>query len=499
MSGLQRCARPAEFARSALEGGLREQALQAFAGIVGDRNLLHTQQECAPYLTDQRSLYHGRALAIALPGSVDEVVRLLSYCNERRIAVVPQGGNTGYCGGATPDPSGQELVIAMRRLNRVREVSPANASIVAEAGCTLAALQDAARAVECYFPLSLGSEGSCQIGGNLATNAGGVHVLRYGTMRDLMLGLEVVLADGRVLSSLAGLRKDNRGYALDQIFVGAEGTLGIITAACLKLFPAPHSTSTALVAVPDLERALELLGTLRAYLGERVSAFEVMPRFAVELAIKHLSAVREPFDEPYPWYVLCEMTSVNAAEPLETLLQSALTHAVSGGIALNAIIAQSGIQRSAFWFLREHIPEAQRRDGGSLKHDIALPVAALCAFYNEAAAWVAKHVPEARLCAYGHAGDGNLHFNLNQSPDAGAAEFFARETEVKNAIHELVARFGGSFSAEHGIGQLKVAELERYRSAAQIDAMRALKNALDPRGIMNPGKILRAGDADATR
>jgi len=476
-----------------LERDLREHALRAFAGIVGDRNLLHTQEECAPYLTDQRSLYHGRARAVALPGSVDEVVRLLSYCNERRIAVVPQGGNTGYCGGATPDPSGRELVIAMRRLNRVREVSPANASIVAEAGCTLAALQDAARAADRYFPLSLGSEGSCQIGGNLATNAGGVHVLRYGTMRDLMLGLEVVLADGRVLSSLGGLRKDNRGYALDHMFVGAEGTLGIITAACLKLFPAPHSTSTALIAVTGLDRALELLDALRSDLGERVSAFEAMPRFAVELAIRHLPTVRDPFQEVYPWYVLCEMTTTSTDEPLNALLQNALTHALSRGIALNAIIAHSGAQRSAFWFLREHIPEAQRRDGGSLKHDIALPVAALCAFYDEASAWVAKHVPEARLCAYGHVGDGNLHFNLNQSPDADAAQFFARETEVKNAIHDIVARFGGTFSAEHGIGQLKVAELERYRSAAQIEAMKAIKNALEPRGIMNPGKVLRGG------
>jgi len=473
-----------------LEPLARAHALQAFEAIVGARHLLRDDAEQAPFLTDQRRLFTGRAIAIALPQSTDEVSRLLSYCFERRIPVVPQGGNTGYCGGATPSAQGDALLIGLQRLNRIRSTSASNDSLVAEAGCTLASVQAAARAAERLFPLSLGSEGSCQIGGNLSTNAGGVHVLRYGTARALMLGLEVVLPDGRVLSSLDGLRKDTRGYALDQCFVGAEGTLGIITAACLRLFPLPRSTAAALVAVRDIAAALALLDGLRGMLGEQLTAFEAMPRLAIELAVEHLDAARDPFDRAYPWVVLCEASSTEDGTKLDAALENALAAASADGIVLDAALARSEAQRIAFWFLREHIPEAQRLSGGSIKHDIALPRDRLVAFYETAAAWVAGNVPEARLCAYGHLGDGNLHFNLNQAPGTGRDAFLAREPIVQRAIHDLVAAHGGTFSAEHGIGQLKVRELERYRTPQQIQTMRALKQALDPRGIMNPGKVL---------
>ena len=468
------------------------EVLSALEQVLGPGRLLTEPVALEPFLTDQRRLYHGRALAAALPRTVTEVAHLLGFCNARRIAVVAQGGNTGYCGGATPDESGTQLVLSLARLARIRELDALDYSMTVEAGCVLADAQRAADEAGRFFPLSLGSEGSCQIGGNLSTNAGGVHVLRYGMMRDLVLGLEVVLADGRVLSSLGRLRKDNTGYDVKSLFLGAEGTLGIITAATLKLFPKPLAAATAFAAVPDPRRAVELLARLRGSSGDRVSSFELVPRIGIELTTRHIPGVRDPLAARHAWYVLCELTSSRAADPVQSLLEDALGSALAEGMVLDAAVARSERERAEFWRLRETIPEAQRLDGASLKHDVSVPVASIPEFIDRASRWIADHVPEARLVAYGHAGDGNLHFNLNQAPGADHAAFLARESAVKRAIHDLVRDFGGSISAEHGIGRLKVEELERYASPVELDLMRAIKRALDPNGILNPGKVLRA-------
>jgi D-lactate dehydrogenase (cytochrome) len=459
-------------------------------GILGREGLVRGAQEMAPFLVDHRQLYHGRALAVAAPRTVEEVSRLLAWCNEERIGVVAQGGNTGYCGGATPDESGSEIVLSLKRLARIRSVDALNYSLLAEAGCTLHEVRSAAEAAARLFPLSLGSEGSCQIGGNLSTNAGGLSVLRYGMMRDLVLGLEVVLADGRVLPCAQALRKDNTGYDVKSLFVGAEGTLGIITAANLKLFPQIRSSATAFVALADVAGAVALLSELRAASGDHVSSFELIPRIAVELAARHIPQVTDPLEHPHPWYVLCELTSSEEGAALSAVLERVLGDALQRGAVLDATIAQSERQRQALWRLRENIPEAQRRDGASLKHDLSLPITVLAQFVERAAVWLDANVPDGRLVAYGHVGDGNLHFNLNQAPGAERAQFLAREATVKRALHDLVRDFGGSFSAEHGIGQLKIEELARYAPPVELDMMRAIKRALDPRGILNPGKVL---------
>ncbi|MDB6089591.1 MAG: dependent oxidoreductase [Gammaproteobacteria bacterium] len=467
------------------------ESLQALGEILGADGVLTDPAETAPFLTDHRRLYQGRALAVIFPRSVEHVSRVLAFCNERRIGVVPQGGNTGYCGGATPDESGNQVVVSLKRLNRIRSTDPLNYSLVAEAGCILAEVQRAADDAERFFPLSLGSEGTCQIGGNLSTNAGGTSVLRYGMMRDLVLGLEVVLADGRVLSSLTALRKDNTGYDIKSLFLGAEGTLGIITAASIKLFPKVRSSATAFASVPDVRSAVDLLARLRDASGDRVSSFELIPRIAVELTTRHIPGVTDPLAQPYSWYVLCELTSSRAADPLDSLIEEALTTALEDGLVLDAVLARSERDRIALWKLRETIPEAQRLDGASLKHDISIAVSALPRFVERASQWAHENVPDGRLVVYGHVGDGNLHFNLNQAPASERHAFLAREAPLKRAIHDLVREFGGSFSAEHGIGRLKVGELERYASTAELDLMRAVKRAFDPNGVLNPGKVLR--------
>jgi len=467
--------------------------VSALAEILGPGGVLTEPAEIEPFLTDHRGLYHGRTVGVAVPGSVEQIARLLSYCNEHRIGVVPQGGNTSYCGGATPDESGRQLVLSLKRLNRIRSVDPLNFSLVAEAGCILADVQRAADEAERFFPLSLGSEGTCQIGGNLSTNAGGTSVLRYGMMRDLVLGLEVVLADGRVLSSLGALRKDNTGYDIKSLFLGAEGTLGVITAASLKLFSRMRATATAFVAVRDVQAAVELLARLREASGDRVSSFELIPRIGIDLTTRHIPGVTAPLADVHEWHVLCELTSSRASDTLEDIMTESLQDALEAGLVLDAVIARSGREREALWKLRESIPEAQRLDGASLKHDISLPVTSLPKFVEQAAQWLRANVPDGRLVAYGHVGDGNLHFNLNQGPGTARDAFLAREAPIKRAIHDLVRDFGGSFSAEHGIGQLKVTELERYASGVELDLMRAVKQALDPNAILNPGKVLRQG------
>jgi FAD/FMN-containing dehydrogenase len=459
--------------------------------ILGADGLLTAAADCAPFLTDHRRLYQGAALAVALPHSVAQVSQLLSLCHSQRVGVVPHGGNTGYCGGATADESGRQLVLSLRRLNRIRSLEAANYSLVAEAGCVLAQVQRAADEADRCFPLSLGSEGSCQIGGNLSTNAGGVSVLRYGMMRDLVLGLEVVLADGRVLPGLSALRKDNTGYDVRSLFLGAEGTLGVITAASLRLFPKIRARATALAAVPEVRAAVELLARLREASSDRVSSFELIPRIGIELTTRHIAGVSEPLDRPYPWYVLCELGASRAAEALDVVLEETLGSALTEGLVLDAAVARSERQRAALWKLRESIPEAQRLEGAGLKHDVSVPVGALAEFVTRASQWVSVNVPDGLLVAYGHVGDGNLHFNVSAAPGAQRERFLAREEPVRRAIHDLVSEFGGSFSAEHGIGRLKVGELERYTSPVELALMRAVKRAFDPHGIMNPGKVLR--------
>ncbi|MGB9329136.1 MAG: FAD-binding oxidoreductase [Steroidobacteraceae bacterium] len=464
---------------------------QQLRGILGDDGIVDAGAASAPYLTDHRRLYQGRALAVVRPRSVAQVSQVLARCNAARVGVVPHGGNTSYCGGATPDASGAQIVLALERLNRIREVDVANDSLVAEAGCLLAQVQAVAAQAQRFFPLSLGSQGSCQIGGNLSTNAGGTSVLRYGMMRDLVLGLEVVLADGRVLNALAALRKDNTGYDIKSLFLGAEGTLGVITAATLKLFPEIRARATALAAVADVRAAVALLRRLREASSERVSSFEILPRIALELTVRHIPGVRDPFATPYPWYALCELSSSRAADPLDGILEEALGAALGQAELADAVIAHSERERELLWQMRENIPEAQRREGVGLKHDISVPVSRLADFVARAAPWIEVHVPNGRLIAYGHAGDGNLHFNVSALPGADAARFLARAEAVQRAVHDWVHEFGGSFSAEHGIGRLKVGELERYASPVELSLMRAVKQAFDPHNIMNPGKVLR--------
>ena len=453
--------------------------------------LISDPARTAPMLRDHRALYRGHALAVIAPPDTAAVARVLAYCNEHRVGVVPQGGNTSYCGGATPDASSSQVLLSLARLNRVRSIDADNYTMIAEAGCILASLQSAAADADRYLPLSLGSEGSCMLGGNLSTNAGGLNVIHYGMARELVLGLEVVLPDGSVMDTLTGLRKDNTGYDIKSLFLGAEGTLGVITAACIKLHPALRSRATAFIAVRDPAAAVSLLGALRQASGDCVTSFELIPRIGVELTTRHIPGVVDPLSTPSSWYVLAELSSARADEPLETLLQAILERALKDGWVSDAAVAQNARERDAFWRLRESIPEAQRKDGASLKHDISVPVSKVPRFIEVAGAWVAQYIPQGVLVSYGHLGDGNLHFNINQRAGTQVAQLQAVEQKVKRAIHDFVQEFGGSFSAEHGIGQLKVFELERYANPVELDLMRRVKQAFDPHRIMNPGKVLR--------
>jgi FAD/FMN-containing dehydrogenase len=466
------------------------QPLRNLRELVDDAAIITDAGRIAPMLRDHRALYRGHALAVIAPADTAAVARVLAFCNEHRIGVVPQGGNTSYCGGATPDASSSQVLLSLARMNRVRAIDAANHTLTAEAGCVLAHLQAVAAEADRYLPLSLGSEGTCMLGGNLSTNAGGLNVIHYGMARELVLGLEVVLPDGRVMDALTGLRKDNTGYDIKSLFLGAEGTLGVITAACIKLYPALKSRATAFVAVRDPDAAVSLLGALRSASGDCVTSFELIPRIGVELTVRHIPGVADPLSAPSAWYALCELSSSRADEPLDALLQDSLERALTEGWITDAAVAQNERERAAFWRLRESIPEAQRKDGASLKHDISVPVSQVPRFIEVAGAWVAQHIPQGVLVSYGHLGDGNLHFNINQRAGTQDFQLQAVEAKVRRAIHDFVREFGGSFSAEHGIGQLKVFELERYANPVELDLMRRVKQAFDPNGIMNPGKVL---------
>jgi FAD/FMN-containing dehydrogenase len=469
---------------------IKPETLADLKSAAGEGGWLDSSGDLSAYTVDFRHLYRGATPLVLLPRTVDQVARIMAVCHRDEVAVVPHGGNTGYCGGATPDESGSQIVLAMKRLNRVRLIDPANDSMILEAGCTLAAAHAAAESQDRMFPLTLGSQGTAQIGGNLSTNAGGTAVLRYGMMRDLVLGLEVVLADGRVLHGLKSLRKDNTGYDVKSLFIGAEGTLGIITAACLKLYPMRRDAATALVGIDTPRRALELLGHLKAAAGDGLTTFELMPRFAVELTVEHVPGVANPLHQVAPWYVLAELTSPNPRQRIAESLSDSLQEAALQGVVLDASIATSIAQSQAMWKLRESVPEAQRRRGASLKHDISVPVSRIPELIELGTDLVRRLAPEGEVVSYGHVGDGNLHFNVSQRPGASAAAFLARAKPLESAIYDLVESLGGSISAEHGIGRLKAAELAARADSAELAVMRAVKHALDPRGILNPGKVL---------
>jgi FAD/FMN-containing dehydrogenase len=453
---------------------------------------LESAADLAPYLVDFRRLYAGATPLVLLPRTTDDIAKLLAICNRDEVAVVPHGGNTGYCGGATPDESGSQVVISLKRLNKVRQVDAINYSMIVEAGVTLAAAQETARGANRLFPLSLGSEGTAQIGGNLSTNAGGTAVLRYGMMRDLVLGLEVVLADGRIMAGLKSLRKDNTGYDVKSLFIGAEGTLGIITAASLKIFPEPADSATALVGIDTPRHALELLSRMRTRAGDQVTTFELMPRLAIHLTVTHVPGVADPTSCDCPWFVLVELTSPNPQQNLEELLGTELAEAAERGIVKDAMLAASIAQAQAMWKLRESIPEAQRRHGASLKHDVSVPVSEIPTLIERGSALMARFAPEGDVLAYGHAGDGNLHFNISQKPGADPAAFMGRAHALEDAMFDLVESLGGSISAEHGIGRLKALEFAQRADPTELKVMHSLKKALDPKGILNPGKVLCA-------
>jgi len=404
--------------------------------------------------------------------------------------VVPQGGNTGLCGGATPLADGAAVVVNLSRLRRIRSVDAANNALCAEAGVPLAAVQAAAQEADRLFPLALASEGSCEVGGVISTNAGGVQVLRYGNTRELVLGLEVVLPDGQIWDGLRALRKDNTGYDLKQLFIGAEGTLGIVTAATLKLFARPCAVVTAWLAVASPAAAVELLGRLRAAVGDRVTAFELISRASLDLVLQHIPGTRDPLGQPSPWYVLLELSDTVTGDTLAGLLEAELAATIAEGRVIDGAIATSESQAQALWQLRENISEAQKREGISIKHDISVPVSAIPGFLDAAGAALAAAYPGLRIVCFGHLGDGNLHYNLSRPVCGENDEFIARSGEVNRIVYDRVAERGGSISAEHGIGQLKRELLPDYKSAVEIDLMRRIKQAFDPRGLMNPGKVI---------
>lgn len=466
-----------------------DRLVHALAAIVGNANVITDDTDKAPYLREWRDLYRGTARAVVRPGSTEDVAAIIRLASQAGTPVVPQGGNTGLVGGQIPVAEGQEIILSLTRMNKVRAINAAGDTLTVEAGVTLQQAQQAADAADRLFPLSLASEGSCTIGGNLSTNAGGTAVIAYGNMRDLCLGLEVVLPDGRIWNGLRQLRKDNTGYDLKNLFIGAEGTLGVITAAVLKLFPKPKARATGFAAAPDPAAALKLLHLARAMTGGLVTTFELLPRIGIDYVVRHAPDTRDPLASPSPWYVLLELSS-QTETGVDALLESVLAQAFEDGIITDAALATSLDQRNDFWRLREALSEVQRFEGGSIKHDVSVPVAKVPAFLNEAIAAVEALVPGCRPVPFGHLGDGNIHFNVSQPVEADKAAFLARWDEVNARIHGIVAEFGGSISAEHGIGRLKRYLLPQVKDPVELDLMRAIKATLDPKGLMNPGAIL---------
>jgi FAD/FMN-containing dehydrogenase len=464
--------------------------IERFAAIVGEANALTRAEDQAPYLQEWRDRYTGRTPVVLRPGSTEAVSRILALANEIGIGIVPQGGNTGLVGGQIPSPEGNEIVLSLARLKKVRDIDAAGGTMIVEAGVTLFEAQNAAQGADRLFPLSLASEGSAMIGGVLATNAGGTAVLAYGNARNLTLGLEAVLADGRVWHGLRRLKKDNTGYDLRDLLIGSEGTLGVITAACLKLFPIPQERQTAIVALASPDDALKLLRLAERHAGQSLTSFEFWAARAQEFALRFMPNVRDPFTDRHPWYALIELSHAHASTQRANAMELLLTTASDEGVIRDAVIAGSLQQAQDFWRLRDAFSEAQKGAGGSIKHDISVPVARIPEFLARAASVIESVCPGARPVPFGHFGDGNLHYNVTQPEGMDRAAYLALWTPMSDAIFELVADLDGSISAEHGIGQMKREALRAYRTPVELDMMRAIKQALDPKGILNPGKLL---------
>ncbi|MGV2979924.1 FAD-binding oxidoreductase [Camelimonas sp. ID_303_24] len=467
--------------------------LSGFAAIVGARHVITAPTDMEPHLREARDLYQGVARAVVKPATTEEVAAVVRHARQLGLVVVPQGGNTGLVGGQIPGGEIDAIVLSLTRMDRVREIDPLTDTMTVEAGLTLLKVQELADQADRLFPLSLASEGSCTIGGNIAANAGGTAVLAYGNTRDLVLGLEVVLADGRVWHGLNKLRKDNTGYDLKDLFVGSEGTLGIVTAAVLKLFPRPRSRATAFCAVATPAAGLDLLMLARRHAGSSLTTFELVPRIGVEFVVKHIPGARDPLSEASPWYVLLELSSP-AEGGLDEIMEGLLEAAIESGLVSDAAIAASLDQRAAFWTLREALSEVQKHEGGSIKHDVSVPVAVIPQFLDEAIACVTAMVPGCRPVPFGHMGDGNIHFNVNQPVGSGdpaeKAAYLDQWDAMNDAVHAIVARHGGSISAEHGVGRLKRDLLPGFKDPVALDLMRAVKRAIDPDGLLNPGAVL---------
>ncbi len=464
------------------------EVLDRLRDIVGPKGWKSEPSEIAPHLEEPRGRWHGQTPLVVLPKTTDEVAAVIKVCAAHRVAIVPQGGNTGLVGGQIP--TGNEIVLCSSKLNRIRELDATNNTVTVEAGCILATLQEEADDAGRLFPLSLASEGSCQLGGVLSTNAGGNGVLRYGNMRDLVLGLEVVTPQGEIWNGLKGLRKDNTGYDLKQLYIGAEGTLGVITAATCKLFPRPQEIVTAFVALDRLDAALELLDMARQSGGEVISAFELVSRQGLDLVLKHLPTANDPISDRHEWYVLFEASSSQSKGELRLQMERILEEAHSNSLIADATLASSHRQRRALWALRESLPEAQTKEGASLKHDISVPVSAIPEFMSRAIEAVTNFIPDIRPVPFGHLGDGNLHFNLTQPIDMHAATYLASRDAVAKRVHDIAHQLGGSISAEHGLGVAKRDEILNYKTPVEMALMKTVKEALDPDNIMNPGKVL---------
>jgi FAD/FMN-containing dehydrogenase len=464
--------------------------LRAFVDIVGEANALTSAHDIKPYLTENRGLYHGASPLVLKPGSTQEVSAILKLASETGTSIVPVSGRTGLVGGQVPREDGHDVLLSLERMNRIREVDPVADVIVADGGAILADVQKAAEAHDRLFPLSLGSEGSCRIGGNLATNAGGTAVLAYGNMRQLCLGLEVVLPTGEIWDGLRRLKKDNSGYDLRDLFIGAEGTLGVITGAVLKMVPRPRGRQVAYVGLASPDAALALFEKASQRCGSALTGFELMPRIGIEFTTKHIPGVRDPLASIHPWYALVDISTSDSAEAADAMMHELLAEAHEAGLVSDAAIASSIAQQDAFWHLRESMSEAQRPEGGSIKHDVSVPISRIPAFLAEADAAVHALMPDARICAFGHLGDGNIHYNISQPVGADKAAFIARWREVNAVVHAVVHKHTGSISAEHGVGQLKRDELAASRPAIETELMWRIKQAFDPAGIMNPGKVI---------
>jgi FAD/FMN-containing dehydrogenase len=475
--------------RAVLASPNSQPLLPKLAGIVGAKHVITDPDVMAPYLREWRNLYTGKAQAIVRPGSTAEVAAVMRLAHQTETPVVPQSGNTGGVGGQVPDQSGRAIVLSLARMDALRDIQPLSNMMTVESGMVLQNLQTEAAKVDRYYPLSLPSEGSCMIGGNLATNAGGTGVIAYGNTRDLVLGLEVVLPDGRVWNGLSGLRKDNAGYDLKHLFIGSEGTLGVITAATLKLFPRPRAQVTGFIGVASPDHALRLLGRAQGGSGGLVTTFEVMPRLAIDMVLQNGAVVRDPLTGRHAWYVLLEVSSQDA-EGLQDAVETMLAGAFEAEEAQDAVLASSLDQRMNLWKLREDLPFAQGTEGASIKHDVSVPVASVPAFMAETTAMLLEKFPGCRPCPFGHLGDGNIHFNVTQPRGGDRDAFLALYDEMNAAVFDIVQRYGGSIAAEHGVGQHKRKLLPRYKDPVALDLMRALKRAIDPKSIMNPGKVL---------